>query len=641
MSGPTDTAPSPPPDEIVIVAPARTDPGTLVDRLTLDDLRRLGTPTVGEALERLPAISSGGDNRGERMLVLRGFTQRQLSVTIDGIPVAVPYDGQLDLSKLPIDLVDHLTVVKGAAPTLYGPGGLGGAINLVTREPGTGPLVRAATESSPWRETRASGAVSVRVGALGALVGGGLENVAYRPMPGSFVPTRTEDGGRRDNTDRRDRNVSAKLTWAPSERHELSLSLAHVGGAYGVPRGVHDFNVRYWRWTDWDATTLGLAHTYQNGRWSIETLLYGSQAANTLDTYDGPAYSRQTLPRTFHSTYDDDMVGARLRTRYRGSLAGHAWSWVTWSGIRHDRHASRGDRDEPLVQVATTTLTASASLEADLLASLHATAALEVDGEVPGGSPSGPPSPRNALALGPMGSVAWTPVPVVAVLASVARRTRFPTLRERFSTAFDSLRPNPSLGAEHATHYALDATVRPTRSLRVAVGVFRAQLTDLIQEVIVAPQTSQQQNLGAGFAQGAEVSFAWTPRRWFSFQGGATLLGTRARTSPTADELPIYYRPSHRLLAVATVRPWDPLAVSFILRQVGPQDFANPDTGLRGHLGTYRLLDARVDYTVMPSLRLWVRSSNLTDALVESRYSFPESGREVFVGVAASVDPAQ
>jgi len=633
--------PAPPPDEIVIVAPRRADPGTLVDRLGPDDLRMLGAPSVGEALERLPAISAGGDSRGERLLVLRGFEQRRLSVTIDGIPVAVPYDGLLDLNKLPLDLIERVSVVKGASPTLYGPNGPGGAINLTTREPGKGPLLRAATETSPWRETRGSAAVSVRFGAIGALVGGGYENVVYKPMPASFRPTPNEDGGRRDNTDRRGQNVSAKVAVQLSDAHRLTLSLARVQGVYGVPRGVHDFNVRFWRWTGWNAGTLGAAHAYQAGGWTVETLFYGSQAANTLDTYDDGSYTRQTLPRTFHSTYDDDMLGGRVRTTYRGSLAGdRGWTLSSWHGVRHDRHASRGDRDEPLVRVATTTLTTSGSIELEPARSVRATAALELDGEVPGSAPSGP-SPRASWAPGPMGSLAWAPIEALTAVVSVARRTRFPTLRERYSTAFGGLEPNPGLAPEQATHLALDVTARPAERLRLAAGLFTATLDNLIQPIVIRPQTEQQQNTGDGRLQGAEVSASWAPDHRLRLQAAGALLRARSRTGQDAPEQAIFYRPEHRLLGVVTLRPWGPLALTLVVRQVGPQAFQNPDSGLPGRLGTYRMFDARAELAAHRSLRVWVRASNLTDVLAESRFSFPENGREVFVGLASNLDSAQ
>lgn len=332
------------------------------------------------------------------------------------------------------------------------------------------------------------------------------------------------------------------------------------------------------------------------------------------------------------------MVGGRLRTSYRGSLeGGQGWGLTTWHGVRHDRHAARGDRDEPLVRVSTTTLTASAAAELDLLRSVRATAALELDGELPGEAPSGP-SPRRSWAPGPMGSISWVPGGALTLVGSASRRTRFPTLRERYSTAFGGLEPNPGLAPEQATQFAVDATFRPARSLKIAAGVFTATLGDLIQPIVIRPRTEQQQNTGDGHLRGAESSVSWTPDRRLTLQAGASLLRARSRIRPGVPEEPIFYRPEHRLLALVSVRPWAPLTLTLVMRQVGPQVFQNPDSGLPGRLGTYRMFDARAELRMHSSLRVWLRASNVTDVLAESRYSFPEAGREVFFGLASSLE---
>ena len=155
------------PTEITVTAPRRHDRGTVVTVLGEAEIERLGATSVGETLERLPAITSGAGSRGERVLTLRGFDQRQIAVFVDGVPVYVPYDGQLDLAKLPVDMVSRVAVVKGSGTLLYGPNGLGGAIDVVTRDPPPSPTASLRIETAPWSAARASAVGGTTSGPVG------------------------------------------------------------------------------------------------------------------------------------------------------------------------------------------------------------------------------------------------------------------------------------------------------------------------------------------------------------------------------------------------------------------------------------------------------------------------------------------
>jgi iron complex outermembrane receptor protein len=104
---------------------------------------------LAHALELVPGLTSQNvGQRRERLLALRGFNSRQVPLFIDGVPVYVPYDGNVDLARFGVDYVSEIRVGKGLASLLYGPNIMGGSINVVSRRP-TEPLtvsVRLATE---------------------------------------------------------------------------------------------------------------------------------------------------------------------------------------------------------------------------------------------------------------------------------------------------------------------------------------------------------------------------------------------------------------------------------------------------------------------------------------------------------------
>jgi iron complex outermembrane recepter protein len=603
-----------------------------LDRTTLD---QLGSTSIAEALERLPASVSASSLRGERLVSLWGFDQRQLLVTLDGVPVQVPYDGQMDLGKFPLGLVDHVTVVQGAGSLLFGPNGLGGVIDIATRRAGEGPTITASTETAPFYAQRTSGVASARQGALGLLGGLALENVRYFPLARGFEPTYDENGGRRDNSERKSLTAMAKTRWELGDHDEVVASAWHLGGQFGVPPGVHDLVRRFWRWSDWHVDSYALAHGYRDVGLAVDETLYVSQVGNTLDSYDDARYSSQRLPVSGTSTYDDRTLGGQARLAHDFACGKGGCATVRgWLGGKRDWHDARAGAGADRIDVDTTTLTAAAQVDGSWGPQLRWLAGTQIDAELPGRASTGE-KPEPAAGVGPMGGLVWRPHRTLELGASAAERTRFPTLKERFSSAFGNLEPSPSLGPERATNLSLDLTLRPMHRLRVDASGFDSELRDLVIKVPLNAQTQQWQNAGRARLSGVGVSLRSRPVRWLRvWTGWAAMKARRLDQAPPDDVVP--YRPDQKATVMVTLEPISRLAATVVGRYVGSQRFQNPDTLRWGRLGGYAELDARLSFMAAQGLWLWLRGTNLTDADAEGQYSFPEPGRQVFLGAAST-----
>ena len=75
--------------------------------------------------------------RGIGVLTERGI--RGIKVLMDGLPLNDPTGVAPDLFDVDWSTVDHVEVLRGPAAALYGGGGSGGVINIVTRDGGSGP----------------------------------------------------------------------------------------------------------------------------------------------------------------------------------------------------------------------------------------------------------------------------------------------------------------------------------------------------------------------------------------------------------------------------------------------------------------------------------------------------------------------
>ena len=100
--------------------------------------------SVGEMLDFVPGvriISNGtvGASQGVSMRSLNGGpASNKTLVLLDGRPVNDAWAGGVNFNALPLDMVDHVEVVRGAASALYGSQATAGVINIFTRRPAQG-----------------------------------------------------------------------------------------------------------------------------------------------------------------------------------------------------------------------------------------------------------------------------------------------------------------------------------------------------------------------------------------------------------------------------------------------------------------------------------------------------------------------
>lgn len=621
------------PADVVVTGSRTPRRGLTVISVDEKDIERYGQTNVGQTLERLPSIHGAEDERGERILSLRGFDQRGVTALVDGVPLAVPYDGQVDLSKLPIDTVERVLVVQGSAPLLYGPNGTGGAIQVVTREPTARPTLRVQTEAAPFYSTRSSAAASGRFGkdgSLGVLLGGAYENRRYVPLPDGFGNKPNEGGSRRLNSDRTGLTGTGKISFDLDANNRFTVHAARFGGEFGVPPATKDFVVRNWRWSAWNATVLGVAHTHTQRNFQIDSHLYASLFGNTLDSYDNDKYRTQDRPKAFQSIYDDKTFGGFVRTTLTVSPRAKV---NTWTGLRHDSHGGIADYGAPEIVARSNLFTTSATTDLEIVEHrVFATAGAQLDGELPEKSKAGPSATASA-GLGPLASLSWQNEHF-SFGASGALRTRTPTLRERFSNTFGARLPNPTLGPERALDLSVDAGYK-SKLVKIDVSVFDSTVRDLVTEVVVGPSLAQLQNVNKARFFGTEGRVVVRPAWWLDLDGGLMLLSARQ----IGEESRLAYKPRQKGTLAATVRPWRILSIGLVGRFVGSQDYQNTNTNDWETLGSFALLDGRVDLHVTPTSKLWVRATNLTGANVEARFSFPEAGRQIFVGFGTRFEP--
>ena len=113
--------------------------GKVIEVISAKDLEKKSGQSLATVLSQVTGVeingnqSANGKNLG---YYIRGGKNRQVLILIDGIPVtdASGISLEYDLRLLPVEQVERIEVMKGAARTLYGTGAATGVINITLKK---------------------------------------------------------------------------------------------------------------------------------------------------------------------------------------------------------------------------------------------------------------------------------------------------------------------------------------------------------------------------------------------------------------------------------------------------------------------------------------------------------------------------
>ncbi|HPQ81697.1 MAG TPA: TonB-dependent receptor plug domain-containing protein, partial [bacterium] len=470
---------------ISVTASPREGAGLSFERVGRREIEDSTEESAAGVLSRLPSVQALDNARGESIIQLRGFDQQQILVLIDGAPSAIPFDGVLDLGKLPAAMIERIEVVKGSGSVVYGPGGLGGAINIITRTPRDAPLLEFSSGGSPVHEIDGSILHGGSIGSFRYSIFGGFDVRKDFPISASFSPGPNQGKGDRAGSNQTYGYGGGTLEVDVNESHALLLSGNVVGGRYGVPPSAVSPRPKYWRFDPWIAATAQLSHEgrYLKDKLEISETVFVSPFGNTLRSYDDADYDTQTKRSSFTSRYDDLAAGGFVRARFSlepGFI--DELNFRLWGGGRYEKHAESSAGTPGETQYSHWLLTLAPQVDAKISGMWSATAGAQIDAEVPDRF-AGIVEPKNQITAGPFVAVGFSPSKSFDIALSAARRARFPTLKERFADAFGQRVTNPSLGAERSWNFSLDATARLPLGFKLKASVFDSELSGAIVRV--------------------------------------------------------------------------------------------------------------------------------------------------------------
>ena len=639
---------------VITVIGEAYDSDTTDNTVTVEDVWTYNRNTLDEAIKLIPGVTStldGTARRNERGIFVRGFGRWQVPLAIDGIRIYLPADNRLDFNRFLTQDLAEIEVQKGYVSVLDGPGGMGGAINLVTRKPSE-PFeaeLRAGFSEGEQDAYAMAGTRQERFYVQGSV---SYLDRDYWQLSDDFVPTIIEDGGERNGSDNSDSRANFKVGFTPNDTDEYSLSYTAQSGEKGAPLHVYNNPPNppnsFWRWPTWDIGNLYWLSSTQlgpNDDVVLKTKLFYNTYENSLFAYDDATYTTQSAAGRFQSFYDDTGYGGSVEV---STPLGDRNTFGSAFHYRRDEHTEFNDNRptsptfrsvEPVQETLENTWslavenTFAATDKLDLVAGLsHEANELKKAQEfnATAGLFDYPTGDTDATNL--QGAAYWQYTDERQLRAVISSRTRFPTIFERFSTRFGTALPNPELEPERAINYEIGWAAQLTDELNLSTAVFYADVEDMIQTVVASagpPQITQARNVGDGEFYGVEFGVQAELGELWSVAANYTYL-QREITDALQPGYEVPGAPDHAAFVAFTYEPSARLSITPSLELAGDR-WSDVTGGGYVRTGDYTLLNVQLQYRGSELWEIAIGGTNLLDENFELAQGYPEPGTNVYL----------
>lgn len=638
--------------QIEVIADNATDLST--SRIEQAELQKNNQTNVAQVAKTTSGVfleRSGA--RNEYNLLVRGFDARRVPVFIDGIPVYVPYDGNMDIGRFTTFDLSRIDISKGASSVLYGTNTMGGAVNLITKKP-----------TKPLEGTIGYGFAHGKSGDTGTNQTyfnlGTKQEYFYAQLSGSFLEKQGlqlsrhyhqilpsgDNGGRAENSVQRDKKLSLKVAFTPNTTDEYALVLSSQKGVKQQPfySGEVKNSERYWRWPAWDKDSIYfLSHTeFNSHNLYLNTKAFFDTFKNDLRSFDDSTFGTQNQKNSFNSYYRDYSYGVGFELG--GDLT--AKNTLKFSTIlKQDVHRGHDDNNPVTVDKDRTYSFALENTyrfneQTNLITSVSfdRREARRAEGYENNCGTSGkvkvicPFDVGNKNAFNYQVKLTHSFDQNDEFAIGFAKKTRFPTMKDRYSRRFGRTEPNPFLNPETAYHYETSYMRTFGNWLRVDGALFYSEVKDAIEPIKQINGLDKNLNYGKEVFKGVELAATIFATDNLTF--GANYTYTRAKNKTDTDYI-IRNIPKHKLFAYIDWKALPNLAL-YISQEAEHGRYSTDGMGKNSKLAKlsgFGVTNVKATYDMSKQFSIEAGVSNLFDKNYFYQASYPEEGRVYFTNL--------
>lgn len=598
---------------------------------------------------------AGVGKRNETNMIIRGFKSTQIPVYMDGIPIYVPYDGNMDLGRFLAGDLSRIMISKGSSSVLYGPNALGGAVNLVSKKPTKdfeGDLYYGFTTGK--NKNTYSNLGGIRLGTKQDLfylqLSGEIYDVDGRQASGNSM-----DKGKIIGSESDDYKINLKAAFTPNETDEYAFIYSkQEAEKYG--RGYNGQNpddwLKFrWHWKDWDKEGFYFLSNTEFDSWYFKTKAFYDKFYNTLiDIRKGN--------KNWGSIYDDYSwglgaeIGAQIfsnnmlkfSTNYKKDV--HREQDITYKPNQTLNGPWEETQDDSLSFALENTYSFSqkthliVGLSYDKRETDHAqnygVTKASKGKKVLYNFPNGKNSAFNYQAL-----LKHSFDDSDELTLSFAKKSRFPTIKDRYSERFGRTIPNPDLEEEVAYHYEVGYNKTLLDTLNLGGALFYSDVKDKIftkKTNIKLDKGNgykrQMQNVGEVEFYGAELSAVWFPTDDFEFGTNYTWINSKDGKDGDGKRVFMTDIPKYKL---STYFNWEfmPKLSLFASQEFQSRSLSDYDNekGEKYYAKGFGVTNLKLTYEAIKNLNLDAGINNIFDKYYEYAEGYGEDGRTFFVNL--------
>jgi outer membrane cobalamin receptor len=610
-----------------------------VREVSAEEIANQGARSLDEALKLVPGLYIRTGAGGVPRIDLRGFRSRHVLLLLNGVPFNSAYDQQFDPTLIPVENIARIKVSYGNHSVLYGPGGMGGVINIITKA------------GQPGVQGKVNGEVGSEETYLGRFnLGGGADDVNYFlsgghyqragwPLSDDFEATSEQGDGRRENSKKRRNNIYGNVEYRPSSDWLMGLSLSGVNGSFGIPpstindsKDAYASSPKYEQVDGQQGYSGQFSLGYQpGGPFSLRSWVYLNSLKENPKRYDNASYN--SMSDASVKTYDLDQ-----KTSLSGINAQASYDFKSHGMLSLALAAERSEFDNSgsIRDAATSNKkkygwrsldennhldTFWGALEYELLLMDKLNLVFGLGSNWLNKQQGSNEDTYNFLAgasydLGQGGQIK----------GSIARQSRFPSIRQ----LYDSDSGNNELGAEHSLNFELGYDQALPHNSTLSVTGFYMDVKDYIERI----GDDIFRNYDHYAFSGIEVTAQSRPIRQLWLSASVSYMHTEDKSDNTEkDEL--QYRPTLKGVLEGKYS-WD-FGLSLYaawLSVNGQYYYSRKEPLQKAELGNYNLINFKVTQAIFKSmLDLYVGVDNLLDKNYQDSYGFAAPGRYIYLGL--------
>ncbi len=610
-----------------------------VHRITAEQISRQGAKTLDEVLRLVPGITVREGAEGTPRIDIRGLRTRHVQLFINGIPVRETYDDQFDPTTIPADFIAEIKVTTGGGSVLYGQGGNGGAIDIITKKGKKG--VHGAIKAEVAEGERTLG--SAALGGAGDRFDG-FVSVSHHQRDHFITAEKYEtfegESDERLNSDRQRTNLFGTLGYALNDKTRLSMTASLDRGENGNPPTTnYDSNDPFSKRDRYERTdnlenfmTQAVFAGDPDGPVQYRLWAYYNQRSQEDNRYDTTMTSNdpddwtQDRRNAFRETSDTEIKGVTGQLNYRIGQAGSATLGINaeednWQSDGFTVTDNSGTR-EPFEE-ETNVAYKSVALEYEHTFSDKLGAVVGYGHQFMDKKQGADDSDFTYLI-----GIFFDLTDSTRLRANHAKKVRFPSIKQMY----DGEPNNPDLDAEVTWHYEAGIEqVLPARTTVQLTG-FRIEAEDFIEK----DSDGVYQNYQSLLFQGIETSATFNPMDNLMFQISYAYLETRDR-SDDATRRELQYRPMHTWTLKGRYAFDFGLSIYADIQHVADQYFYDSNDVMKKKLDDYTIVNLRLAQSFGTSgFQAYIGAENLFDENYEESYGLPQPGRTLYAGAEYS-----